>query len=930
MSIKQIDISKEKIRYLAIGDSIGEGFNAAYGIGFPGEIYFDSKSNKNEIRGMSYPSILAKMLNDISPNCIEEFDNFCLTGTRISDWLYFLGVEPKKYNFKNSERQILDIKQSDRKENNPQKRRAFNQFGMFGINDKNDFNKLKNKIKNANLITITIGANDWITEFPFLEITSLKNGLISKKEFDRRMDNINNQIFEKLRIFFSEIRIINPTANIIVTSYPSTLPVLARLSDKELNKKGGHEISLKYYIEIFNKMIIEFANNANMYFVNVENKDYWEENIDNLSSVFCDIHPTYFGYKKIAHEIFYKIALSNDFHNKSFEEIKNIIPNMNKLFFESDKKKFSNVIDFSNTKLVDTSLIELSNITNEKTFWSNNFHEKEFLNLKERLSIKKFITSDARSSSYNNVNNFLNSFLIFIEENNFDPKKKMEKILKNKKYTTILLEIIYKSDYLDIVVNEIQKEIDKKNKLKIKSTTEEYDNLILNKIFDASSVFLLLKDFSMELKKSNDKDLLTLIEQAFTSVLINVYNSPKYNQSIREFIKIKAVNIISKRFNSTQLDQVEILVNNFLDINLEFLFINLMSSYFEGLSKIENLKNINSFIKDFVGNFFKKLDMKLIIENIIGNDPLEYFLSEVIINILGIRNYTVQDVLLFKKFINLLVSKINNIDLIVRLFSKFVTWSTKENKKTKASTIDFIWSSESNELWSLLNQHNIKKMWTNQNDVFVLADIINLVFEKSSIEESEFYNVLMNINHPKTKNNSLTSNLFNIAKDWIERIHKIESLYLVIANTLYNSFLEFKKINPSIRNEDNPYYKSYYRFVVSSLWICFRLFQKDISINIFWNTKKGILRALPTISSHIHKLSMGNSRKREQGHVVNYIFGEEYTKYLLDFDINEKNLEKSMLWTIQNSNLSYEPEKIKKQKRMKIINSLKRGYWENS
>jgi hypothetical protein len=98
-----------------------------------------------------------------------------------------------------------------------------------------------------------------------------------------------------------------------------------------------------------------------------------------------------------------------------------------------------------------------------------------------------------------------------------------------------------------------------------------------------------------------------------------------------------------------------------------------------------------------------------------------------------------------------------------------------------------------------------------------LADVINLIFEKSSITKSDFYKTLLNIYNPKLKDNSLTANLFNIAKDLVEKMMKIEKIYLAIANTLYNSFLEFKKINPKIDNESNPYYKSYYRFVVSSL-----------------------------------------------------------------------------------------------------------------
>ncbi|MGL5205007.1 MAG: SGNH/GDSL hydrolase family protein, partial [Metamycoplasmataceae bacterium] len=357
MTIKPINISKDKIRYLAIGDSIAEGFNSAYGIGFPGEKIYNSKSNKYDISGMSYPAILAKMLDDISPGCVKEYDNFCLTGTRISDWLYFLGVEPKKYNFKNSEKQILDSKEYDRKENNPQIRRTYNQFGMFGVKKKSDFNNLKNKIRDANLISITIGANDWITKFPFLEIMSLKNELISMKQFEKEIDEINKEIFARMKIFFNEIRKINPTANIFVTTYPTTLPILARWNNEKINKHSKNKILISDFIHVFNLKLIETAKEANMYYVNLEDKKYWVENIDNLSSIFFDVHPTYFGYKKIAYELFPKVALSNKFYDKSFEEIQSVFPNLDRDYFLSDRNTFSNMIDFSKINLSDKKLI---------------------------------------------------------------------------------------------------------------------------------------------------------------------------------------------------------------------------------------------------------------------------------------------------------------------------------------------------------------------------------------------------------------------------------------------------------------------------------------------------------------------------------------------------------------------------------------------
>ncbi|MGL5617602.1 MAG: SGNH/GDSL hydrolase family protein [Metamycoplasmataceae bacterium] len=928
MSIKPIDISKDKIRYLAIGDSIAEGFNSAYGIGFPGEKKHDTESKEHNIRGMSYPAILTKMLNDVSPGCVEEFDNFCLTGTRISDWLYFLGVDPKNYNFKNSEKQILDSKEYDRKENNPQKRRTYNQFGMFGIKNKSDFDKLKRKIKEANIISITIGANDWITRFPFLEIMSLKNELISMTEFQELIEKTNNEIFSRMKVFFDEIRKLNPSANIFVTTYPTTLPILARWNNEKINKNNKNKVLVSDFIHVFNTKLISTAKDAEMYYINIEDKKYWAENIDSLSSIFFDVHPTYFGYKKIAYELFPKIALSNEFYKKPFEEIKNIFPNLDKEYFVSDHNTFANIVDFSKINLSDEKLIELSKITDENIFWKDNSHEKEFLHLRRDLTIKRFFGSDRRSSSYENIKNLLKSFLQFIDKNKLDPKNKLEKIIKNKEYLTIILNIIHESDYIDVVLNQIQDKLDENAKKNIKTNLVEFDNILSSILFDTSNIFFMLKDINLQLRKLANKELLKLIEESLIEILTNVYNSPKFDQPIKAFLKSKAVEIISKRLNSTKMEEVDLIVDNFLNKNLESLFVNLIESYFECLDEINDSKNINDFIRSFIGTFFKKIDMKLIIENIIGDEPLEYFLSELTINIFEIKDYTVQDVLLFKKFIKLLINKINNNELIASIFSAFITsYVDNINSKNKSAIFDFFWSYESDEFWRKLRKSNIKKLWTNSNNVFVLADVINLVFEKSSIENSHFYQTLLNLRNSKIRTNSLSANLFNIVKDWLENVNKIEDLYLIVSNTLYNSYLEFRKMNPSIKPEKNPYYKAYYRFVVSSLWVGYRLFQKDISLNIFWNTKKGIIKALPTISSQIHRLAMGNTKFKDRALLVNHIFGEAYTNYLQDQDINDANYKKSVLWMIQNSDLSYEPEKLNKERRLEVFNSLQLGYW---
>ncbi len=925
MSKKSIDLSKEKIRYLAIGDSISEGFNSRYGVGFPGEIKINDVDNTKTITGMSFPAILSKIINDINPELIETFDNFSLTGTRVVDWLYFLGIEPKKYNYENSKKQIMEDQEYDEKENNPQKSRAYKQFGMFGRSDARDFDKLKQKIKEANFITITIGGNDWLANFPIFEISSLKQNVLSKKDFDKIIHIKNSELLVNMKHMFAEIRRINPEANIVAINYPTTLSLLFSFDKDLFNEKNG--IIISEYVHLLNQVIFKAAQKNDIQYINFENKKFWEENSDNLATVFFDVHPTYYGYKKIAHEIFAKTSLSNNFYDQSLDEIKTFLPNVNQDFLESDYKTFSNIFDFSKIHLTDKKLIELSKIANEKLFWSNNSHEKEFLHLKRKLSVKKYFYYNETSISTNNVQGIINSILLFVEQNNFDPQNKIKAILNNEKYFSVLLSTFIKSDYIDIVTNQIQDEIDKNNKLKIKISLTMFQDILISKLFDVTNIFYLLRDFGEEITKvPNHKTLLKLIEKAAISILLNISNSEKYSEVLKKNIKNKAVNILCKRFKSIENELIDILVENFLEIEMKIIIINLIKTYFYSLSTISDIKSINVFLTKFINNFFKKIELKSILENIIGHDQVEYAFSEIIFNILEIKDYSIQDVLLFKKFIKLIVAKINNQEVIINLFSKIAVQFV--DKKNSISLFEFIWSFAGNDFWNIFKSSKVVKIWTNKSDVFILADVINLIFEKSSITNSDFYNILLNIHNPKLKENSLTSNLFNIAKDVVEKILKIEKLYLAIANTLYNSFIEFKKINPKIENEFNPYYKSYYRFVVSSLWIGYRLFQKDISINIFWITKKGIFKSLPSIVNQIHKLSMGNSNNEKREDLVNFIFGDVFIDNMTSSYYNEKDLKKSMLWHIKTCDFEDDTSSKLNNKKTIIFESLQKGYWK--
>lgn len=78
-SNKMKQLINEKIRYLAIGDSVSQGFMAIPFAAGPGS--FDGK----DVKGSSFPAYLADLINRSQRGKLESFKNLSLSGSRVID-----------------------------------------------------------------------------------------------------------------------------------------------------------------------------------------------------------------------------------------------------------------------------------------------------------------------------------------------------------------------------------------------------------------------------------------------------------------------------------------------------------------------------------------------------------------------------------------------------------------------------------------------------------------------------------------------------------------------------------------------------------------------------------------------------------------------------------------------------------------------------
>ncbi|MBG0730575.1 SGNH/GDSL hydrolase family protein [Mycoplasma sp. 'Moose RK'] len=149
--VRTSDAEKLKeVKYLAIGDSVTAGFNQ--------ETYTDyqGKFTDNKPSGLSYPAFFAHFLQKINPSSLVSYENLAFSGATVKNWLYLL--KPDKYpDGKISDNPFVS-KETQNSANFNNLSTVFNKF------EKPSFPTLIQKVSDANLLTMTVGANDIFLE----------------------------------------------------------------------------------------------------------------------------------------------------------------------------------------------------------------------------------------------------------------------------------------------------------------------------------------------------------------------------------------------------------------------------------------------------------------------------------------------------------------------------------------------------------------------------------------------------------------------------------------------------------------------------------------------------------------------------------------------------------------------------------------------
>ncbi|MDW2907673.1 GDSL-type esterase/lipase family protein [Mesomycoplasma ovipneumoniae] len=336
--VSQDSAKLQTFKYLAIGDSVTAGFNQETYRDFQGKL-----GSGGGVSGLSYPSFFAHYLQKLNKDSLVSYDNLAFSGATVKNWLNL--INPTKYpTGKVADNPFVP-------KNNDQNTKFNDLSTVFGNFNKSSYPELTQKIKNANLLTMTLGANDIFlvaTKFGSLlspETSGIKEELDkitvesapattqetapadpkkdAKKDSKKKEDlkpkiakYIKNEISTKITEFkadleklLKELKEINPNLHINLLAYklPNSLLVQV-LSNLFANDFGLEKDYFQKVTTEINTAIRQTAQKASVNYVDPFDAEIWNDSDTKLGATKFDIHPQVKGYKKIAEQLLLKLA----------------------------------------------------------------------------------------------------------------------------------------------------------------------------------------------------------------------------------------------------------------------------------------------------------------------------------------------------------------------------------------------------------------------------------------------------------------------------------------------------------------------------------------------------------------------------------------------------------------------------------------------
>ncbi|MDW2919685.1 GDSL-type esterase/lipase family protein [Mesomycoplasma ovipneumoniae] len=440
----------DKINYLSLGDSISAGFNWDYSFDVRGML-----DENNQVKGLSYPAFFANFIQKVNPNALKSFDNLGLSWTTVTDWLYLLNPENEKY--KNSDKTHFRFNYHlDKKLNSPygnQIREVFDDFSATS------FPKLHKKIQDSNLITLSLGANDLIESIDFRVIAKPLQKLATKAEasfeFMQNIELAYQKIYRNLLTLVENLRKINPNVRIVLVGYNSLTSNIVKFFEKLLtNEIGLPENYANLAIKRLNSTIKQVAKVQKVQYVDLYNEKIWQENPAEFATKELDIHPSTKGYKKMAQDLLFKLALEQDILFKN-EEHKKL--GWDKDYIEKDLNNYRRILNIGpNSKILEALSLEGS--TDKFISETSQIEQRSTVDIQktEKSPIENFVNVILN----NNFGDFLSRFVQLGLQNNPGVQKTLTDFWKENQKAGAsfaqILQKIFSSGFFSQIISRFQ------------------------------------------------------------------------------------------------------------------------------------------------------------------------------------------------------------------------------------------------------------------------------------------------------------------------------------------------------------------------------------------------------------------------------------------------------------------------------------------
>ncbi|QJG67069.1 SGNH/GDSL hydrolase family protein [Mycoplasma phocoenae] len=611
-----INVINKELNYVAIGDSIAAGFNSKFGFQSCG--YKDDELNK--IIGFSYPSYFARMINELKPNFVNQFNNFSFSNITAKQYLDLLS---RQEDISHSTKTLFKfINALNKEDTNPFKNEYSDEFKDFNYQN-HDFDYMYTQISKANLITVSLGANDFIKLLPLktlIKYSNEKNVSIKRDlliQLHQELNFVSEKIKKYLKGVYIGLRNLNNNSNIVFLGYQKTLIHFESLINSLFNTEDivDEEIS-NILIGYLNLSIKTVANENNCQYIDINDTEFIEIHKDQLYENIFDIHPTEKGQKFIAQILANKLLINRDFIHDSYKNTNNriltLLPSL-KVFLK-DNLSYNKTIDLGQSDM--SILVSLFGLSRGDRLFLDDSVEIEY----KHLFVPDFKISWALSHMDSIMNIDVSRFIKlwiqtkFHDENyEYESKKLIIEYLNNRDWSKQIIKHLLTGDGVNELIKTYEHQIIKTRRygkeIDIRSMLDAKNMLLVDQKLIYSVVKLVFNTpFIISTKEQLNNILYAFLREILTKPLLETLIGHKLDEkmirireyvseldSFKEFVEFLLTNLIINTKKFIELDSFDEMFKRWISLNYYKLIYYFDSILFE-ITKTENEKKTLNLI----------------------------------------------------------------------------------------------------------------------------------------------------------------------------------------------------------------------------------------------------------------------------------------------------------------------------------------------